>query len=128
MGILSESMAAPILPSHDLTATRSFYVEKLGLQVDEGNSSEHTLMLAGPKYQVFFYLKGKSKAEHTTLGFGVADVHSTVSALREKGVVFEEYDIPEMGLKTKDGVAEMDGHYSAWFKDPSDNILVIENM
>jgi len=51
---------------------------------------------------------GMPAPENTTLGFAVdADrFDALVAELRGKGVVFEDYDVPEMGLKTVDGVAE----------------------
>ena len=45
-----------------------------------------------------------------------------------KGVKFEDYDIPEMGLKTTNGVAELGGMKSAWFKDTEGNILNLASM
>jgi len=44
-----------------------------------------------------------------------------VADLKERGVVFEEYDSPE--LKTIDGVADMEGRSSAWFKDTEGNVI-----
>jgi hypothetical protein len=40
--------------------------------------------------------------------------------------VFEEYDAP--GLKTIDGVAEADGHRSAWFKDTEGNFIELVEL
>ena len=45
----------------------------------------------------------------------VPGVRAAVAELRQRGVVFEEYDEP--ALKTIDGVASINGHDSAWFKD-----------
>jgi hypothetical protein len=36
-------------------------------------------------------------------------------------LAFEDYDVP--GLKTLNGVAEMDGHTSAWFKGSEGNVI-----
>ena len=68
--------------------------------------------------------------ENTTLGFGVSGdrFDATMADLRSKGVVFEDYDIPEMGLKTVNGVAEMGGMKSAWFKDSEGNVLNLVAM
>ncbi len=73
---------------------------------------------------------GLKAPENTTLGFAVsADSFDAIMAdLRSKGVAFEEYDIPEFGLKTVNGVAEMDGMKSAWFKDSEGNILNLAVM
>ncbi len=42
---------------------------------------------------------------------------------QDRGVVFEEYDMP--GLKTMEGIAEIQGVKGAWFKDPDGNILPV---
>lgn len=129
MGVLTNSSLAAVVPTHDIEAARAFYVGTLGLTLDEGRSSEGALVLGvanGPGLVV--YLKGMSKADHTAVGFVVDDVEATVAELKSKGVVFEDYDIPEMGIKTVDGIAEMDGNKTAWFKDPSGNILTVGNM
>jgi hypothetical protein len=43
-------------------------------------------------------------------------------------VTFEEYDLPEIGLKTADGIAEFEGNKAAWFKDSEGNIVNIAAM
>ena len=43
------------------------------------------------------------------MGWEVADIEATVTALRARGVVFEEYEQPV--LKTVNGIAEIAGHY-----------------
>jgi hypothetical protein len=63
------------------------------------------------------------------MGWEVDDIEATVSELRSRGVVFEEYDLP--GLKTIDGIAEIEGQYpskgsgerGAWFRDSEGNML-----
>jgi hypothetical protein len=55
------------------------------------------------------------------MGFTVADAHETVAELKDRGVEFEDYDSPEP--KTVDGVAELDGHTSAWFKDSEGSFI-----
>jgi hypothetical protein len=49
-----------------------------------------------------------------------------VAELRSRGIVFEEYDLP--GLKTINGIADMDGERAAWFKDSEGNILSISHV
>jgi hypothetical protein len=59
------------------------------------------------------------------------DIDATVAELRDRGVAFEEVDVP--GLRTVDGVAEVDGNYpsqgsgerAAWFRDSEGNMLGI---
>lgn len=65
------------------------------------------------------------------MGFEVADLRAAVTELRARGVVFEDYDMP--GLKTIDGIAEIEGNYpgkgrgelGAWFRDSEGNLLGI---
>lgn len=41
---------------------------------------------------------------------------------------FEEYDNPDMGIRTVDGIATIDNVETAWFKNPSGDFLAIDNM
>jgi catechol 2,3-dioxygenase-like lactoylglutathione lyase family enzyme len=59
-------------------------------------------------------------AKSTYVSFEVANVEEAVKELRDRGVLFEEYDMP--GLKTVEGIAEIQGVKGAWFKDPDGNI------
>jgi hypothetical protein len=79
-----------------------------------------------------FVSTGASSGNHTQMGWEVTDLRVTVEALRARGVIFEEYDLP--GLKTVDGVAEVAGNYpskggvgemAAWFRDSEGNLLGI---
>ena len=63
------------------------------------------------------------------MAWEVADIEATVAALRKRGVVFEEYDLP--GLETVNGIATIQGNYpskgvgerGAWFRDSEGNLL-----
>jgi catechol 2,3-dioxygenase-like lactoylglutathione lyase family enzyme len=114
--------AAATLPVSDLERAKSYYEGTLGFERAEENK-------AGVYYRVgsssvFVYpsqYAGTNQA--TAVGLEVDDVRAAVEELRDKGVTFEEYDFP--GLKTEDGVAELDGEQAAWFKDPDGNILSV---
>ena len=58
------------------------------------------------------------------MAWEVEDIDAAVSELRDRGVVFEEFDLP--GLETVNGIAEVEGNYpskgaigerAAWFRD-----------
>jgi len=60
-------------------------------------------------------------AQHTVLGWGVADIHATVKGLAGKGVAFERYGFlpqDDSGVWTSPVGAKI-----AWFKDPDGNTL-----
>jgi hypothetical protein len=50
-------------------------------------------------------------------------VEKVVQELRGRGVIFENYDLPN--LKTLDGIATIEGFKAAWFKDSEGNVLAI---
>jgi catechol 2,3-dioxygenase-like lactoylglutathione lyase family enzyme len=107
----------------DIDRAKKFYGEILGLRVAQETP-------AGIRYEndngeaLFVYpsqFAGTNKA--TYAGFDVEDIEATVKELRGRGIVFEDYDFP--GLKTVDGIAELEGEKGAWFKDPDGNILSV---
>lgn len=79
-----------------------------------------------------FRSAGASPGTFTQMGWEVDDIETAVAALKRRGVVFEEVDLP--GLRTRDGIAEIDGNYpskgargerGAWFRDSEGNMLGI---
>jgi catechol 2,3-dioxygenase-like lactoylglutathione lyase family enzyme len=110
------------LPAADLDRAKGFYGGTLGLESVMENAGG-VLYRAGSS-MVFVYpseFAGTNKATAAT--FVAADVPATVEELRGKGVTFEEYDMP--GLKTENGIADLEGVKGAWFKDTEGNILAI---
>ncbi len=97
---LADSHVAARLPAQDLQRARRFYADKLGLSPAEERPG-------GLRYQCkagafsLFASAGKPSGAHTQMAFQVDDLAATVAALRARGVVFEEYDLP--GLKTVNG-------------------------
>jgi len=55
------------------------------------------------------------------MGWTVDDIAAEVAELKNRGVVFEEYDLP--GLKTVHSVADTPPVRAAWFKDTEGNLL-----
>ena len=78
---------------------------------------------SGDSYFSIYPTEFAGTAQHTLTAFLVQDVEAAVADLRNKGVSFEEYDLP--GLKTVNGIAELGGTRGAWFKDPEGNILSV---
>lgn len=116
------------IPAGNLQETRKFYEGVLGCETvmeDEGG----ILYRSGDSLFSLYATPFGGKAEHTLGGFVVRDLDAAVASLRGKGVTFEEYDIPEVGVKTVDGIAEIpNGMRIAWFKDPEGNILSISTI
>ena len=123
--MLSENKIVTTIPVVDINRAKQFYKEKLELkllqEMDDGLFFE-----AGNNTQVFLYQRGQTKADHTIATFVVDDIESEVNHLKNKGVIFEEYNLPN--IKTVDGIATTDYYKSAWFKDTEGNIIGITQM
>ena len=127
-GTLSRLSTAPayaVLPAEDLNRARHFYGETLGLSIEE-MPGDSFIATAGSGTRVLVYKRARTTAEHTVLTFVVEDIRDVVSDLKSRGVTLEEYDMP--GLKTVDGIAEMEGELAAWFVDTEGNIVNVAQM
>jgi predicted enzyme related to lactoylglutathione lyase len=134
MADLGEFPVAGVLRAEDIARARTFYTDVLGLKAMDapGSSGEGMGMFtAGGGTMVMIYERpGMPAPENTTLGFGVAvdKFDEVIADLRGRGVIFEDYDLPDIGLKTVDGVGDYDGAKVAWFKDTEGNIINIASM
>jgi catechol 2,3-dioxygenase-like lactoylglutathione lyase family enzyme len=128
--MLSKGKVATRLPAQDLERARAFYAEKLGLEPVEEREGGLRYVCAAGEFALFESQGGPS-GDHTQMGWEVDDIEATVTDLRSRGVVFEEYDFP--GLLTVDGIAEIEGNYpskgvgerAVWFRDSEGNLLGI---
>ena len=122
--MFENARGAAVVAASDLDRARSFYEGVLGLEVDETQDEAGVVYyrLAGVPLMVY-QSDYAGTAKNTVFAIDTDDLEGAMSALREKGVVFMDYDFP--GLKTVDGVAEMGGEKSAWFADSEGNILAL---
>ncbi|QYZ80149.1 VOC family protein [Methanofollis formosanus] len=124
--MLSKMGVAPTLPVVDLGRARAFYEKTLGLEVVD-TDEDGVFFDCGEGTVLYIYRRGPTKADHTVAAFMVADIEAEVEALRNKGVVFVEYDLPD--LKTVNGIAGKPGDArTAWFRDTEGNILGLHQM
>jgi len=123
---------AAVIRAENFERARAFYTEVLGLEekASAGPTTE-SVFLAGDGTMLSIYERpGMPAPQNTTLMFGVpaASFTAVMDELKGKGVVFEDYDLPEIGLVTTGGVAEYEGAKIAWFKDTEGNILSVGSM
>ncbi len=119
--MLRDRMIHPILPAADLGRAKAWYAEKLGL--DPSMEAEGILGYRSGSTIFTIYETGSAgTARNTAAIWVVDDLDREMAALRARGVVFENYDFPD--LKTVDGVmADPGGSKAAWFTDSEGNIL-----
>jgi catechol 2,3-dioxygenase-like lactoylglutathione lyase family enzyme len=110
------------IPAQDFARAKSFYADKLDLRPTQETDEEARYRLGDTEFLVF-PSSGKASGDHTQLAFLVDDLEASVKELRDKGVMFEEYDMP--GFKSVNGIVELEGEKGAWFKDSEGNLLAI---
>jgi catechol 2,3-dioxygenase-like lactoylglutathione lyase family enzyme len=129
--VLKSGGVATRLPAQDLNRARTFYAEKLGLEPDDERPGGLLYRCARGEFTLF-ESTGAAPGTFTQMAWEVDDIEASVTALKERGVVFEEVDLP--GMRTVDGIAEISGNYpskgatgerGAWFRDSEGNMLGI---
>jgi catechol 2,3-dioxygenase-like lactoylglutathione lyase family enzyme len=117
--MLSNHEAHATLPAKDMSRARKFYQDKLGLTP----TSE---LPGGLMYKVkdswflLFPSSGASNGSFTQLGWETDNIEKEVADLKSKGVVFEEYNMPN--FKTVGSIFTSPSNRSAWFKDSEGNL------
>jgi len=119
--MLTNSPIYASLPAADLERAKRFYAEKLGL-TPESELPGGLLYRCGKdsRFSVF-PSEGEASGTHTQAIWLVEDVESEVAALKDRGIVFEEYDLPS--LSTVNSIATIGPNKGAWFKDSEGNLL-----
>jgi predicted enzyme related to lactoylglutathione lyase len=125
--MLDKATVTANIPAGDLGRARAFYADKLGLTPSQELAGVMLLYRTATDsvfsvYQTEF----AGQAGHTIAQWHVDDVDVAVRDLKDKGVVFEHYDMP--GVEWNGDVASMgDMGKAAWFKDSEDNVLCIDD-
>ena len=114
-----------VLCSTDLARSQEFYEESVGLKLSPDTIENHLVFEAGDGTTLLVYGRANpNQADHTQVRFWTSDVAGDVRELKERGVVFEEYDFPT--FKTVDAIGTSPGiGSSAWFKDPDGNTIAL---
>jgi catechol 2,3-dioxygenase-like lactoylglutathione lyase family enzyme len=122
--VLSESMVHPTIMVSDMSRARAFYEGQLGLEVVR-EAGPYVFLQAGAGQLALVARATVTPAATTICAFEVADLAGMLSALRARGVVFEEYDLPT--LRTVNGIATVGPFRAAWMRDPDGNYLGIHD-
>ena len=121
--MLSDSPVTTMLPVKDMARARAFYENRLGLQPGGLRPDGKFVYMVGGSTLALFPKAEGTKAEHTAISFRVDDIASAVAHLERAGVVFEDYDFPD--LKTLDHICVLGAEKVAWFFDTEGNCLCI---
>jgi hypothetical protein len=115
-----------VLPSSDLERARTWYEEKTGTtpaMSDPGGlwyeCAEGTWFIVTPSAYA-------GTAQNTAASFQVTGIEQVMADMRERGLDFEEYDLPD--FKTENGLFTYGRYKAAWFKDADGNIVEISEV
>jgi len=122
--MLADSLVHPTIMVSDMPRARAFYEGRLGLEVLR-EAGPYLFLRAGVGQLALVARASVTPAATTICAFEVADLRAMLSALRSRGVIFEEYDLPT--LRTVDGIAKVGPFHAAWVKDPDGNYLGIHD-
>jgi catechol 2,3-dioxygenase-like lactoylglutathione lyase family enzyme len=124
MTTLTKAAVTTILPVKDMDRARRFYGEQLGLEPKGFAADGNFLFACGGDAHIALITKPEgTKAEHTALSFEVRQIERVIAELEGRGVVFEDYDFPN--LKTVEHVCVLGSEKAAWFKDTEGNYLCV---
>src|ERR1044071_5408734 len=120
--MLGNKDAIATVAVRNLETAKKFYEGILGLTTVMEN--EEVLAFKTGASTLFVYRSpyaGTNKA--TAVTFVAEGVDDLVRILKERGVTFEQYDLPNM---TREGDIHVAGSMrTAWFKDPDGNIFSV---
>lgn len=116
--------AIAMIAVKDMQVAAKFYETVLGLQKESTLDKEVITYRSGNTRINVYQSQYAGTNKATTLIWDVGDdIDAIARTLKDKGIVFEHYDLP--GLTLENDLYVGDGMKVAWFKDPDGNILSI---
>ena len=121
--MLGTRNAVANLAVKDIDRARGFYTGTLGLKEVDQEGDELIVLKSGDSAVSVYRSDYAGTNKATAVTWAVDDIEAEVETLKQKGVMFEHYDMP--GLELEGDVHIGEGMKVAWFKDPDGNILNI---
>jgi catechol 2,3-dioxygenase-like lactoylglutathione lyase family enzyme len=119
--MLSNTDAVANVAVRNVDVATDFYRNTLGLKPVHQEGKELVVFQSGHSSLNVYRSDYAGTNKATAVTWTVDSVEDEVKALRNKGVVFEHYDMP--GMTREGDVYVGHGMKIAWFKDPDGNIL-----
>jgi catechol-2,3-dioxygenase len=119
MTVLSRFAISARAAASDLGRARTWYEERLGLVPEHEDPGGVWYHFAGETWLYLYATPSAGTAQNTIAGWAVKDIESVMADLRERGVIFEQYDLGDIPMV--DGLADFGLAKVAWFKDSEGN-------
>jgi catechol 2,3-dioxygenase-like lactoylglutathione lyase family enzyme len=114
-----------MLAAADLARAKAWYSDKLGFDPVETFDDVVMDYVSGESAFHVYRTEFAGTAKNTVASWPVKGVRAEVARLKDRGVVFDDYDLGEGG-KTVDGILSGDDGFAiAWFHDSEGNILAL---
>ena len=121
--MLQDAPLCAYIPARDMARARKFYEERMGLKETQ-QTNGGVVYAFGKGTAAFLYPTPNVGTSQASQAFwSVADVDCEIEALKARGVVFEDYDMP--GERSPAGAITAGGAKAAWFKDSEGNIMAL---
>jgi len=124
--MLTDCSVLATIPASDLDRATRWYDEKLGLKPVMKTDGGVMYQAANGTGFFIYPTPNAGEAPQTLMSFITPDAAAEVRGLKARGVVFEEYDLPD--IKTVDSIATMPGGRGGWFKDSEGNVIGVFEM
>jgi catechol 2,3-dioxygenase-like lactoylglutathione lyase family enzyme len=124
--MLTHAAITTILQVRDRSAAVQFYRDRLGLDYNGQDTTGQELFSVGGAGLALMPGSETAPTGRTELSFEVPDIVAEIRNLEQRGVVFADYDLPN--LKTVDHVCVVGSEKAAWFEDPDGNVLCLHEV
>ncbi len=111
----------------DLARARAWYESKLGLVPEVEDPGGLWYRFGDGTFLSVYQTEYAGTARNTQAGWTVTDIERVMADLRDRGVVFEEYDLGN-GMATVDGLLAMGPYKGCWFQDSEGNIFELSQV
>ncbi|GHH55218.1 VOC family protein [Lentzea cavernae] len=125
--MLTATRTTTMLPVEDPERAGRFYADVLGLKPLTTTADGTRIFALGQGDSLGLRPAEKgAQSGHTAISFEVPDIEGEIRELEDRGVRFEDYDLPD--FKTTNHVADMGGERAAWFLDTEGNVLCLHEL
>jgi len=124
--MLNDGKVSTTIAVSDLDRAKEFYGNTLELPLIEESPGGVTYGSGGGTTVLVYPSQTAGTNKATYASWSVNDIEAVMTSLKDKGVVFEQYDgMP--GVTRQGDIHLMGDHKAAWFTDPDGNILAIDS-
>jgi len=125
--MLAGSPIHATVAASDLARARAWYKSKLGLVPEVEDPGGLWYRFGDGTFLSVYQTEYAGTARNTQAGWTVTDIEKVMADLRDRGVVFEEYNLGN-GMATVNGLLTAGPYRACWFKDSEGNTFEVSQV